>query len=104
MAQVIRLKHPQSGLITNGFYGFSFTSFFFSGIPAIMRGDLGIGLGIVALTVIGGAFFLIPAIIVNLVWAVTYNKNYTRRLLEKGYVIDDSAPNAVAAKAALGVA
>lgn len=104
MATEIALKHPQSGLRAKGFYGFSFTSFFFSGIPAIMRGDLGIGLGILALSLVCAMFFVIPGFIVNLVWAATYNKNYTRRLIEKGYLIDESAPNAVEARGVLGLA
>ena len=71
---------------------------------ALPLGDLGIGLGILALSLVCAMFFVIPGFIVNLVWAATYNKNYTRRLIEKGYLIDESAPNAVEARGVLGLA
>lgn len=104
MATSITLKQPTSGLTATGYYGFSWTSFFFSGIPAIMRGDLGIGLGVLAVAIVGGIFSLsILMFVVNIVWAFVYNKSYTRKLLERGYVIDEAAPNAAEAKAALGV-
>jgi hypothetical protein len=105
MATVIQLRHAQNGLTANGYYGFSWTSFFFSGIPAIMRGDLGIGLGILALSIIGGIFsFSLLLFVVNIVWAFVYNKSYTRKLLERGYTLDPSDPNLSEARAALGVA
>jgi hypothetical protein len=104
MATVIQLKHP-TGLIAKGYYGFSWTSLFFAGIPAIMRGDLVIGLGVLLVAILGGAFsFTILLIVVNVIWAFVYNKYYTRKLIERGYTIDPAEPNAAAAKAALGIA
>ena len=74
MATAIALKQPASGLTATGYYGFSWTSFFFSGIPAIMRGDLGVGLGVLAASTVGGVFSLsILLFVVNIVWAFVYN-------------------------------
>lgn len=104
MATVIQLRNEQSGLNAKGYYGFSWTSFFFSGIPAITRGDLGIGLGVLALAIVGGIFSLsILLFVVNIIWAFVYNKTYTRKLLERGYTIDPADPHYADAKIALGV-
>lgn len=51
MAQIIRLKHPQSGVVKSGFYGFSWTTLFFSGFAAIFRGDLITGVIVLVLNV-----------------------------------------------------
>ena len=49
MATRIMLKHPQTGVIKPGYFGFSWTTFFFGGFPALFRGQIGLGL-IVAMT------------------------------------------------------
>ena len=89
MAQNIRLRHAQSGVITTGFYGFSWTTLFFSGFPAIFRGDL----------ITGVIVFWLVAII----WAFLYNRVYTTRLLERGYVFDDDPEKVREAKRALRI-
>ena len=67
-----------------------------------MRGDLAIGLGVLVVAILAGAFsFFVLGIVVNVVWAFVYNKFYTRKLIERGYKIDQE--NAAAAKAALGM-
>lgn len=38
MATVVMLKHPETGIVTKGFYGFSWTTFFFGCLPALFRG------------------------------------------------------------------
>lgn len=83
MAQTIRLKHPQSGLVKTGYYGFSWTTLFFSGFPALFRGDL--VTGVLVLLLSASSFW-----IVAIIWAFLYNRVYTSRLLESGYVFDDT--------------
>ena len=105
MATKIFMKHPSTGVTKIGFYGFSWTSFFFGGIPAIMRGDVGIGLGvllggIVASVLSAGLLWFI----IGLIWAFIYNKRYTIGLVERGYVFEDSPGNTAAAKQSLGIA
>ncbi|MFZ4874349.1 hypothetical protein ACL9RI_04625 [Janthinobacterium sp. Mn2066] len=104
MAIRIALKHKESGVIKDGFYGFSWTTFFFGFFPALFRGDF--------ITFIGG--FVISLIIgfmtlgfgfpfIGFVWAFMYNKYYTRKLIERGYVLAGSEGDNAMAAAALGV-
>lgn len=96
MAHKVLLKHPTTGIMQKGFYGFSWTMFFFGGWPPIFRGDILQGLLVILLqwcTFGIGTF----------IYAFTYNKRYTLALLEKGYqFVDDEMTNA-RARAALGV-
>lgn len=88
MAGTVRLRHPQTGIVKTGLYGFSWTTLFFSGIPALCRGDLVTG---VIVLLLSASSFWVAAVI----WAFVYNRVYTTRLLESGYIFDDS-PNRVA--------
>ena len=105
MAQAVQLKHAQSGVVKYGYYGFSWTTFFWGGLPTLLRGDVAYGLGVlVAGVLLGGFSFGLLGIAVNLIWAFVYNKIYTHRLLQAGYEFND-APECVAeAKRMLGVA
>jgi len=105
MAAAVQLKHPTTGIVKDGFYGFSWTSFFFGGFPALFRGDIAYGLGILIAGLLFGAFsagFL--WFVVGLIWAFIYNKNYTHRLLQAGFQFDDAPDRVAAAKRALGIA
>lgn len=105
MATAVRLFHPQSGLVRAGYVGFSWTSLFFSGIPAIVRGDVVVGLVVLVGTIaLGAPSFGSLGFLVNLIWAFVYNRMYTARFLEAGYVIDDRPDVADYARRKLGVA
>lgn len=104
MATRIALKHKETGIVKDGFYGFSWTTLFFGFFPALFRSDFITFIGgfvvsvIVALVTFGiGAFFI------NLIWAFMYNKYYTRKLLERGYVFSGSDGDNAIAASALGV-
>lgn len=104
MAIRIALKHKETGLVKDGFYGFSWTTFFFGFFPALFRGDFITFIGgfvisvIIAIVTMGiGAFFI------GVVWAFMYNKYYTRRLLERGYVLAGGESDNALAAAALGI-
>ena len=104
MAHKVRLKHPGTNLVKTGFYGFSWTSFFFGGIPAMMRGDVGIGLGLLAAGLVASAVSAgLLWFVVGLIWAFVYNRRYTSNLLENGYVLDDAPEVVAAARQALGI-
>ncbi|MDB5777433.1 MAG: hypothetical protein JWP38_3566 [Herbaspirillum sp.] len=99
MAIRIALKHKETGIIKDGFYGFSWTTLFFGFFPALFRGDFitFIG-GFVIYVIIAMMTFGIGAFFVGFIWAFMYNKYYTCKLIERGYVLAGSdADNALAA-------
>lgn len=105
MATAVKMTHSSTNVVKDGFYGFSWTRFFFSGIPAIMRGEAVIGLGILVGTILLGALSLgILGLVVNIIWAFIFNKNYTHKLLERGYLFTDDDEKVSMAKEALGIA
>lgn len=105
MAVRIQLKHPQTGILKSGFTGFSWTSFFFGGFPALFRGDIGYGLAILLGGCLAAAIsFGVLWFIVSIVWAAIYNKNYSHRLIQAGYQFDDTPQRVEAAKRSLGIA
>jgi hypothetical protein len=105
MATHIVLKHKESGIIKDGYYGFSWTTFFFGFFPALFRGDFitFIG-GFIISVIIGIMTFGFGAFFVGFVWAFMYNKYYTRKLLERGYVLAGSEADNTLAASALGIA
>lgn len=105
MATAIRLRHPRTGIVKTGYYGFSWTSFFFGGIPALMRGDVWVGLAVLAGSLVASAFSAGTLwFVVGLIWAVIYNKRYTQGLLSEGYVFDDEPGRVAQARRQLDVA
>ena len=104
MATRIALKHKDTGIVKDGYYGFSWTTLLFGFLPCLFRADF--------ITFIGGfvvsmiiAFFTLGfgALFINIVWAFMYNKYYTRKLLERGYVFASSDGDNSLAASALGV-
>ncbi len=91
MAQIVMLKHKDSGLLKKGFVGFSWTTLFFGMFPALFRGDFLTFVGsFVVLAILATPTFGIGAGFGMFVWAFFYNSYYTRKLLEHGYVLDDN--------------
>jgi hypothetical protein len=88
-----------------GFYGFSWTTFFFGAFPALFRGDFITFIGVFIVLLALGIFTVgIGAAIVQILFAFFYNKYYTSKLLEGGYEFSDTEEVVATAKAALGVA
>jgi hypothetical protein len=96
MATKIMMHHPTTGISKSGFYGFSWTTFFFGGFPALFRGDILIGLVVIVLNVLTWW-------IAGIIWSFFYNKHYTHKLVEKGYVFVGSASEIAIAKLSLGI-
>jgi len=97
MAKKVTLQHPVNGLTKQGFFGFSWTYLFFGWFVPLFRGELGVA----ALHLLFSIFTLgIWQIIVSFL----YNKQYMTRMLEKGYVLNDSEDIMSAARLKLGIA
>lgn len=104
MAKSIQLKHKTSGIMKTGYFGFSWTTLFFGGFPALFRGDFLTFIGtFVVLFLIGIVTFGVGAFIAMFIWAFFYNGYYTRKLLEKGYVFSDFQNTTQEAARVLGV-
>ncbi len=105
MARSVQMRQKETGIVKNGYYGFSWTSFFFGGLPALFRGDIVYGVGVLIVGILAAAFsFGFLWLLVSLIWAFIYNKNYTHRLLQSGYEFNDAPANVDDAKRALGIA
>ncbi len=97
MAKKVQLIHPQSGLMKSGYYGFSWTFLFFGWFVPIFRGELFISL----------LHFVITLVTLGLwqvIIAFLYNKQYMTRMLEKGYVLNDTEEINEVARRKLGIA
>ncbi len=104
MATRIVLKHKDTGIIKDGYYGFSWTTLFFGFFPPLFRADFLTFIGaFVILVILGGLTFGIGSGIASLIWAFMYNRYYTRRLLERGYQFGGSDSENAKAASKLGV-
>ena len=97
MAKKVQLIHPQTGLMKSGYFGFSWTFLFFGWFVPVFRGELLVALLHFAITVV--TFGIWQVII-----AFLYNKQYMHRMLEKGYVLNDTEDVNEAARHKLGIA
>ncbi len=110
MAKSVLLRHPASGIVRKGHFGFSWTILFFNGIPMIGRGDFTTGLlllifnSMAALTPDGTMLmaFGVTYFISSLICAGRYNDHALLGLLERGYEFHDTPERVDAAKKELG--
>ena len=86
----VMLKNTQSGMLKSVLLGFSWTTFFFGGFPALFRGDLKwavimwiVGGAGVAIAVASLGFLFILPWVFWLVFAAVYNKKHVQDLLNK---------------------
>jgi len=99
------MKHKDSGLLKEGFIGFSWTTFFFGAFPALFRGDFMTFFGIFAFLFILAIFTAgVGSFLMMVIWSFMYNKYYTKKLIEKGYVLSDTPENNSLAAEALQMA
>lgn len=104
MATAVQMKQKNTGIVKPGYYGFSWTSFFFGGLPALFRGDLAYGLAVLAVGILMSLFSAgLLWFVVGLIWAFVYNKNYTHRMIQDGLEFDDAPERVAEAKQSLGI-
>ena len=96
MATSVMMRHPATGLLKKGFHGFSWTTLFFGGLPALFRGDFIFGLAFLALAVL-------TCNVSSLILAFIYNKQYTSRLIEAGYEFADTEERNARARSRIGM-
>lgn len=96
MAHIVMMRNPKTGIVKPGFYGFSWTTFFWGGFPALFRGDFIMGLVFIVLQILTWGLS-------GVILAFFYNKQYTHKLLEQGYEFADSDGINSMARAKLGV-
>lgn len=77
----------QAGVAKHVKVGFSWTTFFFGFIPALIRGDLKWAIIMLLLQIVAGSLtFGAGAIVVGIIFAFVYNNIYIKEMLEKGYM------------------
>ncbi|WP_281658644.1 DUF2628 domain-containing protein [Halobacillus sp. Cin3] len=76
-----------AGVVKEVKVGFSWTTFFFGFIPALIRGDLKWSAIMFITALLAGIFTLgFGAWIPGIIFSFVYNKIYIKGLLEKGYL------------------
>lgn len=93
----VTVKHTQSNLTKSGYVGYCWTYFFIGWIVPIARGEIGIGVLHLVLTVVTAGIF-------HLIMPFLYNKQYMTRLLISGWQLADSDERNALAKIKLGIA
>lgn len=96
MATQIHIKHEQSGMTKYGYYGFSWTYFFFGWFVPLFRGELGVG----ALHLL---FTIFTFGIWQLIVCFLYNKQYMTRMLTAGWTLVGNEQEIKEAKLALSI-
>lgn len=77
------LRHTESGLMKNGYVGYSLTYLFFGWLVPIVRGEIGVGVLHLILTLVSFGFF-------QVVMPYLYNKQFMTRLLTSGWELSDT--------------
>jgi len=93
----INVKHNESGILKNCFVGYSWTYFIFGFFVPIFRGEILIG-------VFHLIFSLVTFGIFQLIMPFLYNKQYSTRLLNNSWSLNDSEENNSIARQKIGIA
>ena len=96
MAKKVTLKNPSTGLMKQGFYGYSWTYLFFGFFVPLFRGKVVVGALHLLFTLFTGGLW-------QLIDSFLYNNQSMTRMLEKGYVLSDKEEVMAAARTKLGI-
>ncbi|MDC1150092.1 hypothetical protein OAT47_01220 [Gammaproteobacteria bacterium] len=93
----IKVKHNESGIQKNCFVGYSWTYFFFGFFVPIFRGEISIGVFHLIFSIVTFGIF-------QLIMPFLYNKQYSTRLLNNSWSLNDSENNNAIARKKIGIA
>ncbi|MDF7673599.1 hypothetical protein PT277_01235 [Acetobacteraceae bacterium ESL0709] len=84
MAQAVLIRNRVSGIVREGYVGFSWTYLFFGFLVPLFRGEIAIAVFHAILTFLTGGFW-------QIFYAFFYNRHYmTRMLSQEGYDLADT--------------
>ena len=93
----IKVKHNESGIQKNCFVGYSWTYFFFGFFVPIFRGEISIGVFHLIFSIVTFGIF-------QLIMPFLYSKQYSTRLLNNSWSLNDSENNNAIARKKIGIA
>ena len=97
MATKIVIRHKDSGLGKDGYYGFSWTYLFFGWFVPMFRGELSVA-------ALHFLFGLLTFGLTHLIFSFIYNKQYMTRMLQNEWELAGTDFENRSAQAALGMA
>lgn len=95
VATLVKLRHRDTGREKIGSAGYSWTTLFFGPFPALFRGEYLVFLtyfavaAVILVTLPEWGTFL--CLLMSLVWSFNFNPYHLRKLIERGYVLADTA-------------
>ena len=92
----IKIKHKSSGLEGKTFVGYSWTYFFFGFFVPIFRGEISIGVFHLIFSIVTFGVF-------QLIMPFLYNKQYSTRLLNNSWSLNDAEVNNEIARKKIGI-
>ena len=93
----VLVRHPASGIVKNGYVGWSWSYLVFGWFVPVFRGEIAVGLFHLVLTFFTFGLF-------QLIMSFLYNKQYMTRLLTEGWVLSDTEENNAYAMHKLNIA
>ena len=92
----VRIIHSVSGIAKNGYIGYSWTYLFFGWFVPVVRGELGVGVLHLVITLVSFGLS-------QLIFPFLYNRQYMNRMLTSGWVLDIADPNYETARQKLNI-
>jgi len=92
----VRIIHRESGLAKAGYIGYSWTYLLFGWFVPLIRGELGIAVLHLVITVVSAG-------ISQLIFPFIFNRQYMRRMLTAGWHLDPLDANYARARNVLGI-
>ena len=92
----VRIIHSVSGIAKNGYMGYSWTYLFFGWFVPVVRGELGVGVLHLVITLVSFGLS-------QLIFPFLYNRQYMNRMLTSGWVLDIADPNYETARQKLNI-